>query len=154
MEGIRDQLDRNQDVMLFLLPWRGEFDRRREHRVFCPPRSTDQKPRISAVSQYQWYRQWHVFIEEGAAGEVTAKQVLRGADELHRKIIAHVAFGDGLVKHGFTFDILHTVEGEVQFIELNPFGAMNGCGSCLFHRVNDAQVIYGLKVEAEFRVCR
>jgi hypothetical protein len=50
---------------------------------------------------------------------------------------------------------LHTPDGEVQVIELNPFGAMSGCGSCLFHWVNDAEVLYNInKGEFEFKVCR
>lgn len=37
---------------------------------------------------------------------------------------------------------------------MNPFGAMSGCGSSLFHWIKDARVLYGFggAEEVEFRV--
>jgi hypothetical protein len=32
----------------------------------------------------------------------------------------------------------------VQLIEMNPFGAMSGCGACLFNWVLDARMLYAL----------
>lgn len=33
---------------------------------------------------------------------------------------------------------------EVRLIDLNDFGAMSGCGACLFHWIQDARVMYGV----------
>jgi hypothetical protein len=34
-------------------------------------------------------------------------------------------------------------------VEINPFGALSGCGACLFNWVLDGKVLYGLE-EAQF----
>ena len=53
-----------------------------------------------------------------------------------------------LRRDGFTFDVLETFDGDgsqgVQLVELNEFGAMSGCGSCLFEWIRDAEALYGV----------
>ena len=41
---------------------------------------------------------------------------------------------------------------DVQLVELNIFGASTGCGSCLFHWIRDAEMLYGKQQEVEFRI--
>lgn len=66
-----------------------------------------------------------------------------------------------LKERGFSFDIYDpsttTAQkdgGKMELIELNHSGAMSGCGSALFHWLDDARLLYGLKTphEVEFRV--
>ena len=65
---------------------------------------------------------------------------------------------------GWVFDVYDAAGGaagtepengmgdEVQLVKVNPFGAMSGCGSCLFHWIRDAEVLYGVREECEIRV--
>jgi hypothetical protein len=53
---------------------------------------------------------------------------------------------------GFVFDIFQAANGEMQLLEINPFGAMSGCGSCLFHWIEDADMLYGASQEVEVRL--
>ncbi|KAF8213656.1 hypothetical protein K438DRAFT_1750868 [Mycena galopus ATCC 62051] len=58
-----------------------------------------------------------------------------------------------LNRDGFMFEVfVHTTTREVQLLELNPFGIRSSCGSCLFHRVIDAETLYGAKDEVEVRL--
>jgi hypothetical protein len=51
------------------------------------------------------------------------------------------------------FDVyVHAGIGEVQLLELNPFGIASGCGSCLFNWVTDAETLYRNKEEIEIRL--
>ena len=60
---------------------------------------------------------------------------------------------DHLKSRGFVFDVIEDPNTQdVQLIELNDFGAMTGCGACLFHWVRDAKLLYGLEEKAEVRV--
>ncbi|KAH5830456.1 hypothetical protein HBI94_042160 [Parastagonospora nodorum] len=43
------------------------------------------------------------------------------------------------------FDVVLQDDGSVQLVELNPFGAMSGCGACLFNWIIDARMLYGLE---------
>jgi hypothetical protein len=38
-----------------------------------------------------------------------------------------------LLEHEFSFDIALQDNGSVQLKEINPFGAMSGCGACVFN---------------------
>lgn len=82
------------------------------------------------------------------------KCVLEGAVKIHGRILEHA---DSLAassekegsfvrekwrSEGFAFDALETESGGIQLVEVNPFGAMSGFGSCLFHWLRDARVIY------------
>ncbi|KAH5806161.1 hypothetical protein HBI92_096160 [Parastagonospora nodorum] len=48
-------------------------------------------------------------------------------------------------QYGFSFDVVLQDDGSVQLVELNPFGAMSGCGACLFNWIIDARMLYGLE---------
>jgi hypothetical protein len=53
---------------------------------------------------------------------------------------------------GFTFDVLAAPVGKLLLVEINPFGAMSGCGSCLYHWIKDARLLYGWEDKVEFRI--
>jgi hypothetical protein len=38
-----------------------------------------------------------------------------------------------LLKYGLSFDVALQKDGSVQLVEINPFGALSGCGACLFN---------------------
>lgn len=46
-----------------------------------------------------------------------------------------------LLEQGFSFDIALQENGSVQLIDMNLFGAMSGCGACLFNWVLDARML-------------
>lgn len=73
-------------------------------------------------------------------------------DGIHSQIMNSNSCTENLRRTGFTFGVLVLTE-EVKLLELNPFGAMSGWGSCLFQWVEDAQVLYGLDEKVEVRVC-
>ncbi|KAF2256699.1 hypothetical protein BU26DRAFT_414240, partial [Trematosphaeria pertusa] len=57
------------------------------------------------------------------------------------------------MSYGFSFDVIVKEGGVVQVVEINPFGALSGCGACLFNWARDGRVLYGLDGgEVEFAV--
>ncbi|MCJ1332778.1 hypothetical protein MMC10_009472 [Thelotrema lepadinum] len=144
-------------VRLYLLPFRVDIDLGREYRVFCPPGIGVH--RITAISQYRWHEPW----PGGATGETpeqAGQRILDGAMIMHDSIVRHAlalkedgdaSVMDSLEKEGFTFDVFDT-GSEVQLVEVNPFGAMSGCGSCLFHWIRDAETLYGKKEDVEVKL--
>jgi hypothetical protein len=165
--GINDLRSSGKDVKVFLLPWDEGVKIEYEYRVFCPPpqqRSEEGGLRISAVSQYRWHKPYYITFP--AEIESVAKKVFKGITRIFEEIVETIEksaeeLGDGngdrsslknLLKTGFTFDVVTDADGSnVRFIEMNIFGAMTGCGSCAFHWVNDARILYGLEGDVEFR---
>ena len=144
-------------VRLYLLPFRKDIDPGREYRVFCPPGSGVHQ--IAAISQYRWHEPWQGGAE-GETREQAADRVLEGAKLLHVSIVRHAwaleemgdaSLWENLQKEGFTFDVFDA-RPEVQLVEVNPFGAMSGCGSCLFHWIRDAKTLYGKEEDVEVRL--
>ncbi|KAJ7600659.1 hypothetical protein C8J56DRAFT_910926 [Mycena floridula] len=154
--GASELFKRNPDSpeQIYLLPWDDSMDPRREYRVFCPPLQN----RVTAVSQYSWFQPFELDTSEDIA--IRADRVVRGITEIHQQILKHAeetmesSIREKLNTEGFVFDVLETQDGKVQLIELNPFGAMSGCGSCLYHWIEDAEVIYGQRDRIEFRIMR
>ncbi|MCJ1312983.1 hypothetical protein MMC25_006659 [Agyrium rufum] len=165
-------------IKIFLLPYRKDMDPRREFRVFCPPLScasdegyiTDQRGSdgmrlrrgvISGILQYRWtslldfgkapYDPAQTIEIVSSALHTICEKIWDRADELERE-------GKGwlrrkLCEEGFVFDVFLSLDGkDVQLVEINPFGAMSGCGSCLFEWIRDAEQLYGLRNEIVFRV--
>ena len=67
--------------------------------------------------------------------------------------MGHPAMEEVLRNRGFVFDVYEDPSNqEVRLIELNDFGAMSGCGACLFHWIQDARVMYGVSEGIEVRV--
>jgi hypothetical protein len=56
-----------------------------------------------------------------------------------------------LLKYGLSFDVALQEDGSVHLVEITPFGALSGCGACLFNWALDGKVLYGLE-EAQFTV--
>lgn len=145
------QDDKDIPIYLYLFPWNASMDNKFEYRVFCAPCGGE----ISAISQYQWHSLWHHGTEEALEQERVTRRVLEGAEAIHAQIMAHSNMTESMRKRGFSFDVLEKdgEGGDVQLIELNHFGAMSGCGSCLFQWIRDARVLYGLENNGvEFRV--
>lgn len=150
-----------QPVYMYLLPWRESMNTSLEYRVFCAPGSSG---KISAISQYSWHKPWYHALESDENQEQVVQKVWRGVQDIHAKIMAHSSMSERLKETGFSFDVFDpspttttTQEDgghKVELIELNHSGAMSGCGSALFHWLDDARLLYGLKAqqEVEFRV--
>jgi hypothetical protein len=161
---------------LLFIPHNKHMDTSREFRVFCPPlwtlsalssnhlreatpnqsRDDGYTPgRITAISQYRWHSPWH--RPSLAAAQKDAEKALADAKSIHSEILTYAAtLPDQSVlqkmhSEGFVFDIFETTNGDMQLLEINPFGAMSGCGSCLFHWIDDAPLLYGARERVEVR---
>ncbi|KAJ4351026.1 hypothetical protein N0V95_004197 [Ascochyta clinopodiicola] len=157
-----EQQDRELQLQLVLNAWDDAMDPRREFRVFVPPpaargaASVVAQFAITAVSQYHWPLPFERAFGFGL--QETARLVCAGADALLESIKMFVqdemdeqARGL-LLRHGFTFDVALQGDGTVRLVEVNPFGALSGCGACLFNWVGDGKVLYGLQEGVEFIV--
>lgn len=136
--SLQEQLDLQQPIKLYLIPYNTAMDTRREFRVYCAHGG-----QIAAISQYQWHKA-STWTDEDLSIIAT------GVQGLHRVILHEIErTGSSLKQTGFVFDMLYA-EGKdgvssrnvFQLIELNPFGALSGCGSCLFHWIRDWQILY------------
>lgn len=155
-QSLRDMLDDERDPFqkanVFLVPFNPAMHPSREFRVFCPPRIG----RISAISQYRWHERSTTNNLEDVAK--SAERIYEGSVNIYAQITRHaerledVSVLEKMRSEGFTFDVLETPAGEIQLVEINPFGAMSGCGSCLFHWLEDAMVLYGWQERVEVRV--
>ena len=83
-----------------------------------------------------------------------AEKLVHGCGELYDQILKHAGVEkDEVIENGFVFDVVENAQThEVQLLELNCFGAMTGCGACLFHWIKDAEILYGLREGVEMRV--
>ncbi|MDI1487593.1 MAG: hypothetical protein OHK93_006863 [Ramalina farinacea] len=134
---------------LFLFPWRDEIRTELEYRVFCPPGT-----RIAAISQYRWHQPWYHHDASTHDQLEIATKLVHGCEELYDQIIKHAGDErDEVTENGFVFDVVEIPQThEVQLLELNCFGAMTGCGACLFHWIKDAEILYGLREGVKVRV--
>ncbi|KAL8977822.1 MAG: hypothetical protein Q9205_006457, partial [Flavoplaca limonia] len=150
--GMRAMCDNfpDQPVSLFLIKWNDEMRTDLEYRVFCAPGCG----RIAAISQYKWHAPWYHAREGVDRQKEIAKRVFEGAKALHRQIMTHEAMTDDLRRRGLVFDIIDDPDDgrSIRLVELNDFGAMTDCGSCLFHWLRDAKSLYGLLNGVEFRI--
>lgn len=149
-------------MQLVLNPWDEAMDPRTEFRVFVAPPAARDAPaevahlRVTAVSQYRWSFPFERPL--GCTLEATARAVCRGADEVLVDVKKFVIEDMGedmrnlLLEYGFSFDIALQRDGTVRLVEVNPFGALSGCGACLFNWVRDGRVLYGLEDDVEFIV--
>ena len=151
MTGIRDlrKHDSSMPLFMYLLPWKHGMKTDLEYRIYCAPPTG----KIAAISQYKWHAPWYHAARTRSEQEGIIQRLHEGCKVLHQKIMAHPAMIEKLKSRGFVFDVTEDrgTQG-VQLIELNGFGAMSGCGACLFHWIRDAPVIYGLSDTVEVRV--
>jgi hypothetical protein len=144
---------RDVSITLVLNPWDEGMDPAREFRVFVPPpaaRGLESKDfRVSAISQYRWPMVFEA--PWGFSLKQSVDFVAAGADTVLVDIVAYaekelsrVIMGL-LLEYGFSYDVALKEDGGVQLVEINPFGALSGCGACLFNWVIDGRVLYGLE---------
>ena len=155
MRGMRGATDlqscySDKAVNMWLLPWQ-EMRPELEYRVFCPPPGS-KRARITAISQYHWHEKW-VHAWEGTQDQSNFERLIRECDILLQKILQSEGMTEDISERGFVFDVAEGLNrGPLRLIELNSFGAMTGCGSCLFNWIRDAEMLYGLEDEVEVRV--
>ncbi|KAG9574225.1 hypothetical protein KCU86_g5482, partial [Aureobasidium melanogenum] len=144
----------NRRVHIYLHAWDEEMAQGVEFRCFVPPTAhlDNVRPRMVAMSQYHWHKPSPIAAFEPRE---TVEIALTCAEEILRQILS-TATSQGILHElktwGFTFDIVVKRSGRVQLVEVNPFGANSGCGSCLFHWIDDAKLMYGSKKEIEVRL--
>ena len=110
---------------------------------------------MAAISQYEWHARWvHADAPGGLEEQVTvAKRVFEGCRALHQQILDEPAMTEEVKERGFVFDVFdNPTSAKLELIELNDSGARTGCGSCLFHWIRDARLLYGMQEDVEIRV--
>ncbi|KAI4658932.1 uncharacterized protein J4E79_006692 [Alternaria viburni] len=153
---------REMEIKLVLNPWDEGMDAGKEFRVFVPPpaaktgrEANAAEFEISAISQYRWPMRfeapWGFDLQRTVElVDVGAKKVLEDIVSYAEKELSEEIMGL-LLRYGFSYDVALQQNGSVQLVEINPFGALSGCGACLFNWVLDGKVLYGLE-EPEFTV--
>lgn len=135
---------------MFLFPWDDSIRTELEYRVYCPPSTS--VSRIAAISQYKWHAPWH-HAKSAQDHESIARKLVENCKGIFQWIVEHPSMMEELRMRGFSFDVVEVpATQEVRLLELNDFGALSGCGACLFHWVRDARVLYGMEKEVEVRV--
>lgn len=157
--SLRDS-DMSMPIYMYLFPWRADMRTELEYRVYCPPPLAEgndpgksAEAKIAAISQYNWHTPWYHASADNEH-ECIVQRLLKSCPVLFKNIMAHPAMIEHQLKsRGFVFDVIEDpLTQDVQLIELNDFGAMTGCGACLFHWVGDAKLLYGLVEKVEVRV--
>ncbi|KAH5204844.1 hypothetical protein HBH68_097880 [Parastagonospora nodorum] len=118
------------NVQLILNPWNDKMDPAREFRVFVPP-----PPFGAQRKRWRLPYQCDQSVPLAQAPAIAARVYYRAARRLCY---------DGRTENP-DFDVVLQDDGSVQLVELNPFGAMSGCGACLFNWIIDARMLYGLE---------
>jgi len=157
---------RDIDLKIVVNRWDSEMDSAKEFRVFVPPPLARLRDRtldvldvnadfqISAISQYRWPEPFQE-VYPGLRLEDTAHLVRDHANAILERILKfidkkiEVHIKTMLLTYGFCFDVVVKEAGQVQLVEINPFGALSGCGACLFNWIKDGKTLYGLQ-EAQF----
>ncbi|KAI0548163.1 hypothetical protein F4679DRAFT_328056 [Xylaria curta] len=144
---------------LFFIPWNDRMQSEREYRVFCPPFSSADSLRVSAISQYRWHSQWRFYLWSDEVKKQAMEKIVKGVDAIRKQIATELDAGNEmdnlLMRQGLTFDVFYDEERDVvQLIELNVFGVRSACGSCLFQWIRDRKILEGdVELdEVEFRV--
>jgi hypothetical protein len=154
-EAERDRNESGPKIQLILNPWNDGMDPAKEFRVFVPPPAARgiTEPhiddlKISGISQYRWHQPLQ--LPPGRTVQWVVDCATEGAQRMLAAIVPYMGSKMGtdmqnlLLEHGFSFDIALQEDGSVQLIEMNPFGAMSGCGACLFNWLLDARMLYAL----------
>jgi len=112
----------------------------------------------AAISQYTWHKPVPSASATHRSMQSIVDFALRGARDSMEKVLEtarQVGTLADLGRWGFVMDVVVKLRGtdvEMQFVEINPFGAVSGCGSCLFHWIRDAEQLYGLTGKIEICV--
>lgn len=163
------KLQEGSEIIVFLRPWDEQMRKGIEFRCFIPPlavhaaKSQERAEAaqvgwtLSAMSQYTWHQPFPTTSTTKFSAPEIIQTALDGAKRCMADVIdtaGEVGTLGELEKWGFILDIVVKLQGferEVQLVEINPFGAVSGCGSCLFHWLRDAEQLYGLKNDIEVR---
>jgi hypothetical protein len=151
---LTNALDAKDDkIPVIFLPFNDRMASRREYRVYCNPIEA----RITAISQYCWHKPWFFGSHPSGEQEAIAQEIWRKTGAIHRQIMSSLRQDDEtdnlLIQQGFSFDVFYDEDTKtIELVELNVFGARSGCGSCLFHWIQDFDLLYGKVEEVEFRV--
>ena len=130
--------NKSRDTYLWLLKWDDSIKTENEFRCFVL------NDKITAMSQYRWFENFNWFDDPKKKNLLIP--IVNKAQELIDNCIKGKVGKD--MKH-YVMDI-HIVaiddydDCEVELIELNPFGAMYGSGTCLFHWIRDYDQLYGI----------
>lgn len=130
---------------LHLLPWDDQADTQTEFRVFVAPTDTIHNARVTAISQYSWWRSILPHIKE------RIPEVVKAAEAMLETIKQQGSIAEPL-RQGFSFDL--QCRDTIQLIELNGFGALQSTGSCLFNWVSDRHILYDENDESQEVVVR
>ncbi|KAI1314043.1 hypothetical protein F5Y03DRAFT_389524 [Xylaria venustula] len=146
-------------IELFFIPWNSRMRSEREYRVFCPPFRLGNSPRITAISQYRWYKQWLLYPASDNLQKEAMGKIVEGSNEILKQIAAELETNNEmdnlLMRQGLTFDVFFDEERDsIHLVELNVFGVRSACGSCLFQWIWDRNTLEGRgeSEELEFRV--
>lgn len=121
------QLDRNE--ILYLIPWREDYDPNLEFRVFVHNR------KVTCFSQYIWGNDLGWTYE---TLRKIAPDILRYCDEV---VIPKMTLSNFVVD---VIVIRHDSDNfHVEVVEFNSFGAELASGSALFHWIHDHDIMYG-----------
>jgi hypothetical protein len=122
------------------MPLDDAMDTQREYRVFCAPTSTfnPRLSRVMAVSQYVWHNPSALTNLPHPQIEAEMEHLLEGIALINTEIVVYSlesGTNERLKREGFVFDVfVHCMATrEVQLLELNSFGVIGNCGSCLFN---------------------
>ncbi|KAL8684692.1 MAG: hypothetical protein Q9218_008183, partial [Villophora microphyllina] len=167
MTGVNDLRRAGERVVMFLFPWDERMTTELEYRVFCCPilgpdddvlgkgregeGGLNVGVRMAAISQYKWHAPWFHGHKTVAERQAVAERLVLNCQRLFKQTVSEPSFmATGLKERGFVFDVVEDPATQaVRLIELNEFGAMTGCGSCLFQWIRDAKVLYGREREVE-----
>ncbi|KAL8706520.1 MAG: hypothetical protein Q9201_000452 [Fulgogasparrea decipioides] len=162
MAGVNDLRRAGLPVVMYLFPWDESMRTDLEYRVFCPPPLRYDGPReekrvndkgIAAISQYRWHEPWFHRDKSSAEQAAIAERLVQHCQELFDEIVTHPAMTPAIRERGFSFDVVEDPETQrVRLIELNDFGAQSGCGSCLYHWIKDARLLYRREDSINVRV--
>lgn len=151
---IRNSLRSNPITLdIFFLPFDHSMAPDHEYRVYCSPG----KGAITAIGQYRWHQPWALSTMPETHRQMHLENIWSGVSSIHRQIhyalSPHLPEDVLLLRQGFSFDVFYNIDtGQSELVELNVFGATSGCGSCLFHWLNDSKLLYGDGSEIEARV--
>lgn len=154
---LENRIRNNEEINLYLRPWDEGMGKGVEFRVFVPPPPPPTHHaafHISAISQYSWHKPLPPLGNMTVVGHL-ANLALDGAHKVLEDIVRTAAEAktiEGLTEWGLSFDVVVKADGRVQFVEANPFGVASETGSCLFHWIGDAAVLYGKNSCVEVRV--
>ncbi|PTD02808.1 hypothetical protein HYE67_010682 [Fusarium culmorum] len=130
-------------IDLFLLPFIHRMGSKREYRVYCAPL-------MGAIAAVNLENNRKVMPKIWSGIQKIHHDIMEGLDlvnQLDQLLLKQ--------KQGYSFDVFYDeTEERSSLVELNVFGARSGCGSCLFHWIDDLDKLYGEGEHVEFRITR